>query len=347
MAVALAASVFSCTRTNHAYEGTGSDSGASDDTQDGDSATTTTLPPSTTDTSDGNDDDSETTAESPEDEPIVCQRPFSELEFGAPEPLMMLNTAADERDPSVSQNGQRLYYVDDNGGGAVAMVAYWDDTVAQYVGGQLNPDLLDLPVGEGKIAYRSPADRQAYISASYFDGVAFRMWRLQREDTTVRFSEASAMNIGEALAVAPEIDDPHLSVDGQRLYFSAGVEPTERQLYVSTRDGEAFGPAEPIDELNMLGTITTSPTLTQNELVIVFVSNREDPDGDLWMAARPTLEDPFRDPRPVPGVNVMGVDGHPHIDLMGCVIWFSSERPSPMAAGGLDLLVARAGMLGD
>ena len=70
------------------------------------------------------------------------------------------------------------------------------------------------------------------------------------------------------------------------------------------------------------------PTLTADERVLVFSSNRNGGAGgtDLWYSVRAERDRPFSTPVLVPNVNSTTNDGDPHLSEDGCRLYLASDR---------------------
>lgn len=105
--------------------------------------------------------------------------------------------------------------------------------------------------------------------------------------------------------------------------------------------------SEYVDEFNTAIPVINStdkddnPSVGGDELLIVFSSNRPNPNGlfDLWYAVRNTTADVFSEPLLVPVVNSPHDERESWISHDGCEIFFSSDRPG--GQGGLDIYHSR------
>ena len=126
----------------------------------------------------------------------------------------------------------------------------------------------------------------------------------------------------------PAADDQgvHWTADGKTLYFDS-FRDGPRYLYRSTLQGQTFGPATAIAELNT-STFNASPVPSADELTLYFSSNRAPTtdDGDIFMATRKNKSDPFTDAAPVGNVNSTGLDAPTHITANGCHLYLGSTR---------------------
>ncbi|MCC6746686.1 MAG: PD40 domain-containing protein [Deltaproteobacteria bacterium] len=137
--------------------------------------------------------------------------------------------------------------------------------------------------------------------------------------------------------------DPHLSSDGLRLYF-ASYRPTgtaELNLWVASR-ASATATVWQVEALKELNTdeADAAPTLTEDELTIVF--DRPDARGDrrLYLANRSQRGLPFGAPRPVGELTVKDDGFEPGISGDGLTLVFATRR-AWAGGGGMDLWTSR------
>src|SRR5262249_3613748 len=136
---------------------------------------------------------------------------------------------------------------------------------------------------------------------------------------------------------------PWLSADRLRMYFSStrGGGGTLQDLFVATRTSPtaAFGAPVAIAELNGIMTNDASPSLTSDELTLVFESDRAGGLGgsDLWIATRTSRTGFFGPPQALMSVNSSARDANPEISSDGRTLYFESERAG--GKGGADIWV--------
>jgi hypothetical protein len=130
--------------------------------------------------------------------------------------------------------------------------------------------------------------------------------------TAIRYVAGSAMSI--ALACAPGL---------------------------TAQTGTYFTGPSPINELNLAGSNSFSPTLTEDELYLVFASDRPGGQGsyDLYETRRPNVDAPWAPPQPLPLLNSSGADYEPNISYDGLEMYFISTRPGGIGAS--DIYVTR------
>src|SRR5262249_48519874 len=101
----------------------------------------------------------------------------------------------------------------------------------------------------------------------------------------------------------------------------------------------AFGAPVAIAELNGIMTNDASPSLTSDELTLVFESDRAGGLGgsDLWIATRTSRTGFFGPPQALMSVNSSARDANPEISSDGRTLYFESERAG--GKGGADIWV--------
>lgn len=140
----------------------------------------------------------------------------------------------------------------------------------------------------------------------------------------------------------------HLSADGRTLWFHGPHRTNQTQqpaLYRSRRAShvERFGEPELLDAMiNGEDVTNTDPSLTADELALVFCSNRPSEHGahDLWMSTRANRDAAWGPPQTL-GVDVNSTfdEWEPALSPDGLQLVFHSNRPA--GQGGTDLWLCR------
>jgi hypothetical protein len=133
-----------------------------------------------------------------------------------------------------------------------------------------------------------------------------------------------------------EQSDPWISAMGERIYYADGV---PQAIVVSARGGDGkYSSPQSVGTMVNDGTGNADPTLSPDELVLVFSSNRTG-NGDLYYATRASGSDDFGAPVALPSsINTTGSEGDPHLTKDGCHLYFAA-RP---IGGDYDLFVTTA-----
>ncbi|MCF7973086.1 MAG: hypothetical protein K9N55_04680 [Phycisphaerae bacterium] len=126
------------------------------------------------------------------------------------------------------------------------------------------------------------------------------------------------------------VDSPWVSPDNLRMYYFRTEPGSLSRIKVSTRSAvtAAWPDGTNLEALNALGRLA-SPTLTSDELVIVF-SGSSLPGGigghDLWQATRAARTSPFGAAVNVTELNTGAAEYHPSLSGDGLSLYFISNR---------------------
>jgi hypothetical protein len=244
-----------------------------------------------------------------------------------------VNTTGDEKAPFVTADGLDLYYSED---AEVYRATRASTSVADFT----NPGKVgNLSSGgfEGKTFVASNKLRAFFASTrGGTGGGGYDLFRGSRNTTTQNFS-VDQQYLGNLNTATDDID-PHLTDDLLHIYYSK-LDSAAQVIARSTRAtvNDSFGTPAVLTELTS-GAGDSGPTLTADELVIVFSSNRLAATGgsNLWYATRSRTNDPFGTPQLVPAVNSSSFDETPHLTPDGCTLYWSST-----VSGSYDLYSAR------
>jgi hypothetical protein len=212
----------------------------------------------------------------------------------------------------------------------------------------LRPLCDPLAFGAPQQVIISNFDSTAYMYAPAFtsDGLTLffaayqnnseEMYWAPRTAGSLLFEPATAVNLNTAFNEGT----PHLSADGQTLYFSSNRTPAvgARDLWWATRTtGAGFTFAAP--QL-LAGTNTANnellPALTPDELTLYFASDRPGAGGtDIWVAERSDRALNFGAPVALAALNTAFEETSPHLSRDGRTLYFCSTR-----GGNLDIYAA-------
>jgi len=136
--------------------------------------------------------------------------------------------------------------------------------------------------------------------------------------------------VREVLRSSGHVHSPWVSPDNLRMYYyndMSGQWPMKVSERASVND--PWPPGRDISELNALGGRYQTPSLTADELTIVF-SAYGIPGGcgdfDLWMATRPDRFSLFGNVRNLTEVNTAFKEGGQYISPDGLTLYFNSDR---------------------
>ncbi len=247
-------------------------------------------------------------------------------------PAMLLggvSSNADDRDPFLSADELRIYFTSPGPQNIDVFTLTRTSVTATTFNNNATivASLSDALTGDGKVSMTGD-ELTAILSSSRAGGQGGGdFWQASRATAgATAFGAASESQMG-TVNDAGEQRDPAISPDGLRLYFAAGSAPQNLAVASRTNTLSSFsaGVAIPV-----VGDPSgdADPTLTADERVLVFSSNRSGGAGgtDLWYSVRAERDRPFSTPVLVPNVNSTTNDGDPHLSQDGCRLYLASDR---------------------
>ncbi len=218
---------------------------------------------------------------------FVSRRASPDAEWGAPVNLgPVVNSAAGDCGPSLSEDGLQLFFTSARGGVANDI----------YLATRTDPaDDLSWgpPVPLGSAVNTAAFEFSPFVTRRYDDGSAelyFERGDRQTSHLFVVTIDAAGNALGEAAPVA-ELNsaaaEQHASVrwDGREVFFSSNrIGPAGNwTVFVSTRPSRSHPWSTPqrVAELDGAGTHEIHPSLSRDGRTILFVRG-----SDIWMATR-------------------------------------------------------------
>lgn len=169
---------------------------------------------------------------------------------------------------------------------------------------------------------------------------------LVTKQTNANFTFATPTNPGAFVNSENREFGLSTSADELSLYFDSDRPGGygDQDIWITTRPTPEDPWEEPINFGPMVNSpyADNSPSITSDGLLLFFDSDRPGGLGerDIWVATRPTLNDPWGEPvNPVPAINTSYNETDVCISADGMELYFSSDRPG--GSGGFDLWVAR------
>ncbi len=266
----------------------------------------------------------------------------ADYEFGTPTNLgTTINGPDDMLGVCISYDGLELYFCSNRPGGyggydlwmATRPTIYDDWSAPMNLGLTVNSQYTYMAPSisaDGLTLYFSDYD---YSPPSLPGGFgATDTWMLTRETKDAAWS--APVNVGRPVNFSGGDISPNISADGLSLYLACGVSrggPGWYDLWFATRattDDEWGNPKELGPSVNS-GVIDVCPSVSSNDLVLFFCSDRANGQGDydIWLTSRATKEHdwcPSVNLGPV--VNSSAIDGFPSISADGSTLYFCSNR---------------------
>lgn len=153
------------------------------------------------------------------------------------------------------------------------------------------------------------------------------LWEASRNSIDEMFSEQRIVSElgydGDGILYA------WVSPDGLRLYYNKAKKDGKiwkDSLFLAVRNdrSELWTEVRELDDLHLYMTRDKQPSLTADETVIMWISDRgrDDHDYIIWMADRPSPVNPFENLREVSELNDFGAEG-PFLSADGLTVYFS------------------------
>ncbi len=240
--------------------------------------------------------------------------------------LNPITTSSNERDPWLSPDELVVYFVATGNTGVDDDLFFASRT---NLGGDFSApvtsSLSDSNQDDLKVSMTQDT-LTAFVSSSRASGKGGTdIWQGTRTTDTGMFPALAQTALDNVNTSADQLD-PHLSTDGLRLYFANG---NPQQILVAGRTSveDVFGVPTAIP-VAPDASGDADPTLSGDERVLIFVSNRAGGEGgtDLWYATRVERDQPFNTPQPLAEINTVDFDSDPYLTADGCHLYFASTQ---------------------
>jgi hypothetical protein len=220
-------------------------------------------------------------------------------------------------DPFVSYDGLEVY------------VLHAGDIYVAKRGTAADP--FDAPVLEPGLSTQTTADYKASLTRDGLEAVVSTkrnqptgdtdMWRDTRASKADQFDPTPDTFPYTSVNTNANDWDPHISGDGLRLYFAPG-DGTAQHISIAVRSDRAskFGNPRQITELAASGATDNDVTLSEDELVVVFMSTRGS-GRRMYYATRADAAAAFSTPVEVP-ISSPGTQTGPHLSADGCTLYY-------------------------
>ncbi len=158
-------------------------------------------------------------------------------------------------------------------------------------------------------------------------------------------------NLGPQINSELTDHNPSISSDGLSLYFCRGVSSADDgTIWVTTREAldAPWGPATKLDAIINKGFVNVTPAISGNNLSLYF-ARWEAGNGDVFVATRPTVSDPWSEAeRLPPHINTAFDEISPYVTPDGlCLLFcsassdYSDDEPRPDGVGEADIWMAK------
>jgi hypothetical protein len=247
------------------------------------------------------------------------------------------NTKADEDEPFVTSNSQKLYYTSNEAGKFDIMVSSWENGNKKWGAGKLLEDYVRTPVDDRGVfvtAEQKFPQFLYYATKKDKEGTNFDLYVAVKQGAGKAFSEPTPVNGG----VNTEEDEMHpwITSDGKQLYFSRKTKDGWRVCVALRKDAagpQGFGEPKLVKELPVgfhHATLTPDGKTMYLQGPLekgrwgLFISTKE---KDGW--GKPEALEQFNHPEGPTG------DRSPSLSRDGATLYFASDRPE--GKGGLDI----------
>lgn len=266
--------------------------------------------------------------------------------FGRPENLgELFNTEFYDSSPCISPDDLELYFCSDRSGSGDIWISRRGDTQGSWG----NPKDLGKPVNSifwDFSPWLTPDGLELYFASDRPEGIGgYDLWVCTRE--TLQDSWGLPENLGVGINTVRNEVSPCLSADGRELYFSdyraqyfrdGGIGGGD--LWVSRRGSVSDPWSIPMNLGAGINSPFTDyyPRLEADDLLLFFISNRPEGYGqlDIWVSARPRIDEPWGSPRNLgPGINTERDEHRVYITPDMKNIYFGSDRTGTF--GDVDL----------
>jgi Tol biopolymer transport system component len=252
--------------------------------------------------------------------------------FATPSPVSELNTASSESDASLTEDELEIFFASDRSGNAEIWTARRTSPIDPWGEASLVAELAD-PETETDPEI-SPDGLHLFFSS--FRGGNNDVWESSRATRSSAWSAPVA--IAELSSVEQECCVA-ISDDGLRVVLASNrLAAAETNLYAASRESLAspWGAPVLLTELNTERD-ESNPYWAAGERRLYFDSNRTGSMGlrDIFVAARPSIADPFGEAASIPEISSTADERDPWISRDERRIWFSSDRD-----GDYDIFVA-------
>ncbi len=246
--------------------------------------------------------------------------------FGDVVELAELTSDTNQDDPSLTRDLLEIYFCSKRETGVggedvwVAKRSSIDDTFSE-------PELVEGPNSEMRetASAISPDGLTLWFAsdrASENEG-KLDVWRSERTSRASPFDEP--VHLGELSSADDDL--PRVPAqNGDFLPLIRRSEAMDNDIFLAPRQSDgSYADPEPLLGINTASS-ESAPTFSANGLVLIFVSDVDDDDGDLYVASRSSTATPFGTPRALTSLNTADEESDPWLSDDGRLLVFVSHR---------------------
>jgi hypothetical protein len=268
-------------------------------------------------------------------------------DFGAPTPIAELNSASDDRTPTLTPDGLTVYFASDRPGGSGRLDIYVATRASRTA-----PWGTPTPLPGVNTA--GDESRPALTA----DGLSlYAEIRPTTQWSVAKATRASAQDRFGTLQPEPALNhegfdsSPSVLPDASAIYYASERGETINIYRANRSSGVWAIPAVLTGaDLNSSGQTEAYPLVSADDLTLYYASDRPTSPGgafNLFIAKRASVTAPFKDPVPIAELNTNDDEIPGWISSDGCEIWFSRgtpptrQIPYPDKIGVYDIYMAR------
>ena len=246
------------------------------------------------------------------------------LQLSPPRRLMELSTPALEGDPWLSPDALTLYFNRANPTTGDLFAASRPDRYSPF-GAPMPITELNSTGDETKVSMTLNG-LIAIWSTDRMGSKGWDLWEATRSAATQPFGTPTQTTLAQLNDNADQFD-PHLSVDGLRLYYAPSSGPGQ-SIELSTRATTTDNFSAPVGVTDLGTNRNCDPAPSPDELVIIYSARQVAGDPlTLWYATRTSTAAPFSNARRITGINDgTQHDQDPAVSFDGCELFFRSPR---------------------
>jgi WD40-like Beta Propeller Repeat len=260
------------------------------------------------------------------------------VRLGTIRPILELNTDAKEDNPTLTEDELIICFTS-NRDGSTGGTDIWCAERASK--------------GEpfSTAVERTEVNTSGFESSPVIEFSGLALWFSSEVDGQLDIFRATrqtrAEPFGDITAVAElnsDVDDlaRPLARSGQVMPMASRRDQEDYWTYLATRPSanDPFGPPELITELAHEGESAVDAVLFEDGHTILFTAGRGDGAGDIYVARRPRIDEPFGEAQPIAGLDTAADERDPFLSPDASRLYFASDRD-----GNLDLFVAEISWL--